>query len=197
MRSEVLKSKRPALKADAGLTPASWRVVAGRLLAGARLIAEPLMEGIAGRQAPDVTPEQKRALVPKVDLFECFFLLASFAVENELKARIVERALAAGQTFTTIDDVMKLFTKKRGGHDIEDLARLAAFVPTPGEAGLLHRLTHFAHWAARYPTPRKRGDAIFERTTRDRDLTDIEALIAKIRANGPNEPAAALSSASR
>lgn len=46
---------------------------------------------------------------------------------------------------------------------------------------LLERLTAHVLWAGRYPVPLDVSDALFERTTRDRDLGEIEALVEDLK----------------
>jgi len=80
-----------------------------------------------------------------------YFMLCSFALENLLKARIVEkrrsefaRALGSG---ATLPKVLK-------EHDLYRLTREAGLDALAAqEESLLHRLTRSAVWYGRYPVP--------------------------------------------
>jgi hypothetical protein len=68
---------------------------------------------------------------------------------------------------------------RRRPHDLVALAA-AANVLTPKNQPLLERLTEHVLWAGRYPVPLDASGVLFERTTRDRDLSEIKALVGDL-----------------
>jgi hypothetical protein len=178
---EIIKLKaRKVDYATAGNDPERWQAVSSHLLATAQLVWQPIAEGITGyRNTRDTvrTPAQTAALEARVRYRGPFFLLAGLAVENQLKALIVRRAIATNPSCTT-RDILQQFPKKN--HDLVQLAARAGVVLTNGEERLLERLAHWIRWAGRYPIPKHEPDTAFERTTRECDLEDIERLIRKV-----------------
>jgi hypothetical protein len=113
--------------------------------------------------------------------------LAGFAVENYLKARLLANRIASAGPFRdgkeAMDFVMDRQTSgkaRRRSHDLVALAA-AAYVLTPKNQPLLERLTAHVLWAGRYPVPLDASGALFERTTRDRDLGEIKALVDDLK----------------
>lgn len=91
------------------------------------------------------------------------FMLLSFAVENILKAAIVQRNRR--QFLLDFDDVLAAGKNSRKGfpealksHDLYELATTADLSLKEGEEDLLRRLTRCAEWAGRYPSPLRYED---------------------------------------
>ena len=180
MPRQILKLKRPAVRIDDAKDPETWRIVGRRLLKGAKLAWQPLVESVEGfkRTRAGRTADETREFTEQADYFSPFFVLAGLAVENFLKARIVERRLADGVVFSSGMDVLREFPTK--AHDLVKLARLANPTVPPRTEALLKRLSEYVTWAGRYPIPLKASDASIERITRENDLEDIEAFIASL-----------------
>jgi hypothetical protein len=81
----------------------------------------------------------------QADYFGPFFVLAGLAVENHLKARILERRIAAGQTIPDGTAVVDVFPRK--AHDLIVLAESTDVSLTPSTRALLQRLSSFVVWA--------------------------------------------------
>jgi len=186
MASIVTKVHRPPVDFADAKTPEAWRKVSQRLLDSARLVWVPLKQGLAGYAATRNarTPEQSAEYAALMEHFGAFFVLAGLAVENAIKARLLERAIARGETINTLADLKQIVGAKPGkGHNLVDLATQpeAGLVLKPGEIELLGRLATFVKWAGRYPFPNHDKDAVDERrTTRDRDLVDVEDFIVRL-----------------
>ena len=122
MASVVKKPKRPAVRFDNAANSQEWRNTGRRLLQGAELVWQPLAEGIRGGNAQGIqltNAERSR----RDDYFAAFFLLAGHAVENELKALVLERCIAKHGAFTDGDAAMKEVPRH---HDLVKLAARAA-----------------------------------------------------------------------
>ena len=180
MPKTIVKLKRPAIRIGDAKDPRAWRTVGTRLLDGARVVWRPLDDALQGfkRTAGRRTETERREFSRQAEYFGPFFVLAGLAVENHLKARIPERRLAAGLPVPDGTAVVNLFPRKH--HDLILLAHAAGVVLTPGTRALLERLSAFALWAGRYPIPKKAADAVFERTTRETDLREIEDFIGAL-----------------
>jgi hypothetical protein len=181
MATQVNKLTRPDVEMDDGLRPESWRAVAARLMKSARLIWPPLLEAV--KEFKDSDEARRAQLKGQADYFQGFFVLVGLAVENELKARILQKHLDAGRKFPPGTDLFagdaNVFPNT--DHNLTVLADWTGFTFTDGEKGLLDRLSSYLVWAGRYPIPKNAGKVEFPRTTRDRDLQDIESVIAKLR----------------
>jgi hypothetical protein len=144
---------RPELDLDAaGKDPANWRNSGNRLMKGARLAWVPLSQSFRanGREQEELA-----------DYFAAFFLLAGLAVENHLKARILENYLAEGSEPADLKQVMDVV---RQTHDLQDLAHRAGVGRLSHvQLELLERLTEFVEWSSRYPVPCP-GNAIWSNT---------------------------------
>ena len=135
---------RPEIDVDeAGRDPANWRAVGSRLMKGARLAWKPYHESFKAKGTE---------LQDKSDYFAPFFLLAGLAVENYLKARLLENHILAGIRPTDLDEVMDIV---RQTHDLVDLSKRAKLLDRmrPIQLELLERLTEFIDWSSRYPVP--------------------------------------------
>jgi hypothetical protein len=180
MSPRITKVKRPDVDLSYGVNPQVWRAVAKRLLAAARLVWPPLAEALQGYAdtREERTPAQARQFADQMEYFAGFFVLAGLAVENALKAHLLEGKIAAGEVIPAGTGVIRLFPDK--AHDLVLLADWAKLTLTPGETRLLARLSEYVLWAGRYPIPKNAKNATFQRDTRDRDLKEIEAFIARL-----------------
>ena len=189
MSPVVNKLKRPLVKYEDAANPEAWRAVGRRLMTSAEFLWEPLNEAIEGFVATrgDRSPEQAAKYAALADHFGAFFVLAGFAVENYLKARLLANRIASAGPFRdgkeAMDFVMDRQTPRKARRRSHDLVALAgaANVLTPENQPLLERLTAHVLWAGRYPVPLDASDALFERTTRDRDLGEIKALVEDLK----------------
>jgi hypothetical protein len=169
----VKKIKRPLVTSADALLPQAWRNTGNRLLKGARHLWPILLRRI---QDGSVQPDDD------ADYFAPFFLLAGLAVENYIKAQLLEEAIAAGRTPTNVAELFKnngLFRVKPQ-HNLLALAKGTTLVLSSGDERLLERLSQFVLWGARYPIPKGGSDPTFRRDTRDCDLPEIEALLKKL-----------------
>jgi hypothetical protein len=191
----IIKLKRPQVDFDStAITPHTWRNVSHQLLEGAKLLWQPIAEGIQGfgstRGAR--TPDQAAGFEKQIAYYRPFFVLAGFAVENKLKAVIVHREIAAGSPPKTAKEVLKLFPRGKQ-HDLVALARCAGITLSSADETILERLTHFVRWAGRYPIPLTASETTFERTTRECDLEDILRLMQILErefwSSDPEKPA--------
>ena len=194
--SLVLKLKWPETTPEDGWDPAVWRDVSRRLFHAAQQLWPPLHSAVIKHYVhTTVTPLPGRdfeQVMRDSNLFSGFFTLAAFAVENALKARLVEKRLAGAPlpTGATVFD-QDVFPNK--DHDLALLAKWADVAVSPGECTLLKRLSAFAKWGGRYPVPKpakatsescieKPGtEDASRRVTRDRDCDDIKAFLNKIQ----------------
>lgn len=151
-----------------GKAPADWRNSGKRLLKGARLAWAPLNQSFR---------EQGAEREDHADYYSPFFLLAGLAVENYMKARILENSIAVGIKPTSVDHVMRIVSKS---HNLLDLAGKAGVpVPEPRRT-LLERLTEFVEWSSRYPVPLAKKLLSVQhprRSTKSADLKRIEEVI--------------------
>jgi hypothetical protein len=182
----ITKVKRPEIDSASATKPQAWRAVGNRLLDSAKLVWPPLAEALHTYRATDPhqrTARQLAELSKQMNHFGGFFVLAGYAVENHLKARIVERAIAAGADIESGEGVFKLFPHKE--HELSLLAKWkwADIALTKSERRLLERLSFYVQWAGRYPIPKKPTalDLAFRRDTRSSDLEEIEAFITTLR----------------
>jgi hypothetical protein len=189
MSPVVNKLKRPPVKFADAANPEAWRAVGRRLMTSAEFLWTPLNEAIEGFVATqsDRSREQAAKYGALADHFGAFFVLGGFASRNYLKAHLLANRIASAGPFRdgkeAIDFVMDRQTPtkaRRRSHDLVALAR-AANVLTPMNEPLLERLTAHVLWAGRYPVPLDASDALFERTTRDRDLREIKALVEGLK----------------
>jgi len=180
MARQILKLKRPPVPFDAATDPERWQNEHRRLLDAARLLWQPIAEGIQGFRDTrrGRTQEQRILFEGKLRYFAPFFLLAGLSVENALKALIIRSAIATGAPPRNGAAALGLFPTQ--GHSLLDLARCARVSLSSGERKLLERLSVFVTWAGRYPIPKRASQAGFERTTRECDLEDIERFVERV-----------------
>jgi len=186
MPRQIIKLKRPHVDFDAtGIDPHAWRTVAQQLLDGAKLLWNPIAEGIQGyaRTRGGRTADEQTAFEKQVAYYRPFFTIAGFAIENELKALIIHREAVAGHPPQTAKDALKLFQngKRTRQHDLVALAARAGLHQlAAGEQTMLERLTQFVRWAGRYPIPLTAPETNFARTTRECDLEDLVRFMEKL-----------------
>ena len=122
--------------------PSTWWTQATRLILSARVLHAPALKYFTG------TPEEK---VEGEAHLNAFFILASFAIENGMKALVVHNQ--ATEIRKQLIERKKLPEILRT-HDLLDLARLSSIpVLTKENELFLQRMTRYAVWAGRYPVP--------------------------------------------
>jgi len=122
--------------------PSTWWTQAKRLILSARVLHDPALKYFTG------TPEEK---VEGEAHLNAFFILASFAIENGMKALVVHNR--AEEIRKQLSERKKLPEILRT-HDLLDLARLSNIpVLTKENELFLQRMTRYAVWAGRYPVP--------------------------------------------
>jgi hypothetical protein len=197
--SPVYKLKRPPIDIDAAKNdPEVWRTVGDRLLRSARQVWPPLEEALIRYRESANNPQERRRLQEQADHFGAFFMLAGLAVENHLKARILQRCLNRGEQFATLKELMSAFKyrepnyddagaplppaafKDGGLHNSVQLALTAGLRPTSATDALLESLSIYVLWAGRYPVPKDDNAKLLERVTRSADLTDIVRFIGSL-----------------
>jgi hypothetical protein len=180
----VLKLKRKSVDFDGAKNPQAWRDTSERLLKSAELLWKPLHEamGIAEKQPEERSADEKRLFSALADHYGAFFVIAGYAVENALKARIVALHIHGGGTLPDGKAVLKIVPTT---HNFIALAKRAGVSLTPNEEALLRRLTSYVIWAGRYPIPKEPADAVFKRTTRDNDFADVRAFISRLTLKMP------------
>ena len=119
MSPVVNKLKRPPVKYEDAARPEAWRAVGRRLMTSAEFLWEPLNEAIEGFVVTrgDRSPAQAAKYAALADHFGAFFVLAGFAVENYLKARLLANRIASAGPFRAgkeaMDFVMDRQTPRR------------------------------------------------------------------------------------
>jgi hypothetical protein len=120
---------------------------------------------------------------PEIKMHSIMLMLASYAAENYLKARIV---LLNGWTPESIGDGLP---KPLKSHNIVNLAALAHADLNEEEIDLADRLSEYAIWAGRYPAPiakkdllpKKVGSAMVRATfLRGSDVSVAQCLLQKL-----------------
>lgn len=126
----------------------------------------------------------------KADLYQGpYFMLLAFAVENLLKASLVQRRSAE---YRRQFQETKRFPNDLLGHNLVPLASKAGLNYSIDEEDLLRRLTRHAVWAGRYPGPVNYGHSAPGAEFSDGrrrpvawfggdDIPRLKALITKIR----------------
>lgn len=150
---------------ERALDPESWRQSAHQLMEAAALIEPKLAEFWAKAKDAAVPASSWR---PWDDEFlATYFMLASFAVENALKARLVELNLEDYQR--QIKSTRKL-PRELTGHNLYELC-VAADLQTLAneEEDLLRRLERSAVWYGRYPIPIRSADLNTQIEAKSRD----------------------------
>lgn len=88
-------------------------------------------------------------LAPPRGLHRVYLFLSAIAIENLLKAIIVEHAKWPDS------DVSRKIPSELKSHDLLDLATVAGITLKTNDIELLERLTQFGIWLGRYPAPTK------------------------------------------
>lgn len=187
----VVKAIRPPVTLDDARRPETWRNTSRRLLASARLLWKPLAKGLATlRNSSALAGNHARTIknTAALDHFGAFHVIAGLAVENALKARILERALAAGDQIRSAADLPRVIPMDGAGHNLVRLADRAKVQLSASERLLLERLTTYVRWAGRYPVSKVETDHTFVRATRDRDMDEIDRFIVRIGVTGRAAP---------
>lgn len=96
--------------------------------------------------------ELQPTLPADLKLHPILLMLSSYAAENYLKARIV---VVNGWSAANIG---KELPRPLKSHDIAELARLAGVGLNAEEEDIVDRLSVYAVWAGRYPSPRNRDE---------------------------------------
>ena len=166
----ITKLKRPAVQPNDSTKPQNWKGSGDRLWASAEVLWTHLSPSLQG----DTVRSEE------ANHYGGFFLLASLAVENRLKGRLVRLAVAAGRGPTDAKEVQKLVG---ANHDLLSLAKKAGLTLQAAEEKLLERLTEFSVWSAKYPGPlAKQQMKDPRRTSRSTDRDEIGAILRKIDA---------------
>lgn len=116
------------------------------------------------------------------ELFDPFFLLAGFGLENLLKGLRVHQLLRGKQTIVLLGQGK--LTTDLVTHDLTKLAKDTDIHPllSHGERGILRRLTLMTKWAGRYPVERTFTGELNPRLLVSTDRRDIESIVNYIRA---------------
>lgn len=124
------------------LDPEAWRNTAGALIEAAKLLEPKIDEFWQGVRTGGSWDDGGVAVC---------FMLYSFALENLLKAKIVEQRRSEFAATLAPGSSLPRVLKE---HDLYKLAREAGLdALAVEEEALLHRLTRSAVWYGRYPVP--------------------------------------------
>ncbi len=165
----------------------AWDETAVQLLEAARQLEPKVREFLANLGSPRWS-ESWRGWAD--EFVAVYFMLAAFAIENFLKARIIRENLDRFQ--------VEVDSKHRIPSDLRthNLLNLAVNAGKPdlarGHADILKRLTRSATWYGRYPAPTTAegldpftespdGEPISLTHYSSRDLEEIERVIAALR----------------
>ena len=121
--------------------PESWRATAKGLVIASTALVPAIEQFWIDRRLARRWDDRQVAI---------YFMLCAFALENLMKAKLVENMLAAGTLSTDINE----FPKELKSHDLSALATKCNAPETAEEyASILSRLSRSAIWYARYPAP--------------------------------------------
>lgn len=127
---------------DRVLDPKSWIHTAAELACTLNYLRAPAIDFFKS-----VRSAKGQALLMSTQVHGCYLMIAGFVAENLLKAIIANTEASRGPVDPTA------FLEKIKKHDLPNLAGMAGMPVTPAGSELLQRLTYFAVWAGRYPTP--------------------------------------------
>jgi len=128
---------------DGVLDPKSWIDTATELACTLNYLRAPAIDFFkAMRSLPIGEP-----LLSKGRVHGCYLMIAGFVAENLLKAIVAKEASSQG----TVDPTALL--KDIRTHNLLKLAAKVGIPVADSGSELLQRLTYFAIWAGRYPTP--------------------------------------------
>ncbi|MFX1689282.1 hypothetical protein PWR05_32870 [Paraburkholderia sp. A2RI-6] len=127
---------------DGVLDPKSWIDTATELACTLNYLRTPAIDFFKATRSTlgQALPMNKR-------VHGCYLMIAGFVAENLLKAIVAKAASSQG----TVDPTDLL--KEIKTHNLLKLAAKAGMPVTDSGRELLQRLTYFAVWAGRYPTP--------------------------------------------
>lgn len=103
-------------------------------------------------------------------------LLCAFAVENALKAALIEKIWNSGAT--PIVEAAGPASVRVWGHDLQRLAARVGMPLSAAERVILYNLKQAIEWSGRYPAPRKKSFALIRRTTHE----EVRQFVQKCRA---------------
>ena len=122
--------------------PHKWWIQAKRLMSSARLMREHALKYFTG------PPSEKTECESHLN---AYFILASFALENAMKALVVRKQ---ADIIRQQLSARKILPDVLHTHDLLDLARLSDIPVLKNEDELfLLCMTRYAVWAGRYPAP--------------------------------------------
>lgn len=141
------------------LDDSRWKCIAMDLLASAAALRPKVMEFWA--EAHEAMKIAKRGeglpSIPSAGIVGVYFMLTAYALENLLKAIIVEKERheleKQLEKSSAVPNAMKT-------HNLRDLAALAGVLLDAMEDELLLRLTENATWRGRYPIPVHEKDLV-------------------------------------
>ena len=150
--------------ADAAREPGLWLSQAKTLHRAAALVHDDLHEAIRDRRLARDTRQVKLLLMGP------FMLLSGLAIENVLKAVIVQR----DPSIVSDTGISKgAWPGGKDGHALEEMAINVTGSLSNEERELTHRLEDFVRWGGRYPVPLKAAQRLSQRfKPSDRDAID-------------------------
>ena len=150
---------------ERALDPKSWRDSAQQLMNAAALLEPKLAEFWATAREGAVPASSWR---PWDDEFiATYFMLAAFAIENALKARLVERRLEDFRREISSTGKLPSDLKSHRLYELCVSADLKALADE--EEALLRRLERSAVWYGRYPIPINSADLKTQVEAKSRD----------------------------
>jgi len=128
--------------------PGAWRKIARELMKAASLL-EPAIAKFWEAQKASAPSDGGQIAV--------HFMLSAYALENLMKARLVELAVANGSLSPTLSRL----PREIQGHDLIELAKSCGESALADEySSILKRLSRAAVWYGRYPVPILPNDII-------------------------------------
>jgi hypothetical protein len=122
-----------------------WRHTATKLRRAAELVWAGSEAAWKQLQADPLGYLEKNAWGPDIHLYEQYFLLMGFALENALKGILVAQGRSAEEAI-------------KGSHKLTGLVATCGIELSEDELRLLDNVEVFAVWKGRYQTPRKLED---------------------------------------
>ena len=125
---------------DVVYDPSAWRWLAGELISAAEAIESKLDDFWSGVRSGEWNDAQVAV----------YFMLCAYALENLMKAKLIEKDLSENKISSEIRDLPKHLK----GHDLVVLAERCGRKALAEEyASILKRLSRSAVWYGRYPVP--------------------------------------------
>jgi hypothetical protein len=128
------------------LTPAIWVLTAGRLKRSADIVFD-----LHERDLKDMEAGASPLGLQNLELAGCITMLSGLAIENLLKAYIVQAKPNA-----VVNGRLRKWPKD--GHDLFLLCEEAQISLDNSEKDLLTRLAAFVRWAGKYPIPKSASE---------------------------------------